>query len=135
MFTTRSLTAAMAVSLLASCSKKAAEPAESSSTGGESELNAEEATTIVGGIIAREMCKPEGYFASCGTFEAGECEAITVAAARSCIEANPGWLEKLDDDAVTRELGVCTTKGTLLKMAGDGQLSIEGRCSQPEQFP
>ena len=108
--------------------------AKAKAEGGEADLNPEEKKTIMGGLIAKEMCKPEGYFASCATFEAGECEALTVASFRACADENPEALEKLDEES-SQALGVCTGKSALLKVAGEGKLSIEGPCANPEQFP
>lgn len=132
MFITRVVTAALAVSLLACKGSKSGESAESS---GDEELTPEEARTIMGGLFANEMCKPDGYFASCGRFEDGECEKITVASFQTCMDKNPEWIEKLEDESIAEQLAVCTAKGTLLSVAGEGRLSMEGRCSDPEQFP
>jgi hypothetical protein len=130
----RCAAALLALSLLA-CNKGSESAESAESTGGEAELTPEEAKTLVGGLLAKEMCKPEGYFASCGTFQPGECEATTVASFNNCIQTNPDWLEKLEDENVSQALGVCTAKGALLKVAGEGRLSIEGRCADPDQFP
>jgi hypothetical protein len=134
MISIRCAAALLALSLLA-CRKDAESAESSDTTGGEAELTPEEAKILVGGLLAKEMCKPEGYFASCGTFQAGECEATTVASFKHCIDTHPDWLEKLDDENVSQALGVCTAKGALLKVAGEGRLSIEGRCADPDQFP
>jgi hypothetical protein len=137
---TRIVTALLALSMLAACKGKSAEPSEpapaAASAGDEEEvkLTPDEAMQLFRGMFAPEVCKPEGYFASCVNFAEGECIQLTNESLEACAKENPAWLEKMNE-ASGQALGMCTAKRALLKVAGEGRLSIEGKCEDPESFP